>query len=65
MFSALRGSLAGRASINKAKTFGWKLVMDFDNEIIRKILQCVIVETKDRIKVVFIGGFEVETEMEQ
>ena len=39
--------------------------MDFDNEIIRKILQCVIVETKDRINVVFIGGFEVETEMEQ
>ena len=39
--------------------------MDFDNEIIRKILQCVIVETKDRIKVVFIGGLEVEAEVEQ
>lgn len=39
--------------------------LTFDNEIIRKILQCVIVESKDRIKVVFLGGLEVETEVEQ
>ena len=39
--------------------------LTFDNEIIRKILQCVIVESKDRIKVVFIGGLEVESEVEQ
>lgn len=39
--------------------------LTFDNEIIRKILQCVIVESKDKIKVVFIGGLEVETEVEQ
>ena len=39
--------------------------LTFDNEIIRKILQCVIVESKDKIKVVFIGGLEVEAEVEQ
>ena len=39
--------------------------MDFDNEIIRKILQCVIVQSKDKIKVIFIGELEVESEMEQ
>ncbi len=39
--------------------------LTFDNEIIRKILQCVIVESKDRIKVVFLGGLEVEAEVEQ
>lgn len=39
--------------------------LTFDNEIIRKILQCVIVESKDRIKVVFIGGLEVEAKVEQ
>ena len=39
--------------------------LTFDNEIIRKILQCVIVESKYKIKVVFIGGLEVEAEMEQ
>ena len=38
--------------------------LTFDNEIIRKILQCVIVESKDKIKVVFIGGLEVEAEVE-
>ncbi len=39
--------------------------LTFDNEIIRKILQCVIVESKDKIKVVFIGGLEMESEVEQ
>ena len=39
--------------------------LTFDNEIIRKILQCVVVESKDKIKVVFIGGLEMESEVEQ
>lgn len=39
--------------------------LTFDNEIIRKILQCVVVEAKDRIKVAFVGGLEVEAEVEQ
>lgn len=38
--------------------------LTFDNEIIRKILQCVIVESKEKIKVVFIGGLEMEAEVE-
>ena len=42
-----------------------KRPLTFDNEIIRKILQCVIVESKDRIKVIFLGGLEVESEVEQ
>ena len=37
--------------------------LTFDNEIIRKILQCVIAESKEKIKVVFIGGLEVEAEV--
>ena len=39
--------------------------LTFDDEMIRKILQCVVVEAKDRIKVVFLGGLEVEAEVEQ
>lgn len=38
--------------------------LTFDNEIIRKILQCVIVESKNRIKVIFVGGLEVEAGVE-
>ena len=38
--------------------------LTFDNEIIRKILQCVVVESKDNIIVVFIGGLEMEAEVE-
>ena len=30
----------------------------------RQILQCVIVESKEKIKVVFIGGLEMEAEVE-
>lgn len=37
----------------------------YDDAVIRQILQCVIVESKEKIKVVFIGGMEVETEVEQ
>ena len=39
--------------------------LTFDNEIICKILQCIIVESKEKIKVVFIGGLEVEADVEQ
>ena len=37
----------------------------YDDAVIRQILQCVIVESKEKIKVVFIGGMEVKTEVEQ
>ena len=31
----------------------------YDDQIVREILKCVIVESKDRIKVVFKGGVEM------
>lgn len=37
----------------------------YDDAVIRQILQCIIVESKERVKVVFIGGMEVEAEVEQ
>lgn len=33
--------------------------ISYDNQIVRQILESVVVESKDRIKVVFIGGLEV------
>lgn len=36
-----------------------------DDAVIRQILQCVIVESKEKIKVVFIGGMEVKAKVEQ
>lgn len=33
--------------------------MTYDDQLIRQILECVIVESKEQIKVVFIGGTEV------
>lgn len=39
--------------------------LTYDDQMIRQILQCVIVESKNRIKVVFLGGLEVEAEVEQ
>lgn len=33
--------------------------ISYDDQVIRQILESVIVESKDRIKVVFIGGLEV------
>lgn len=39
--------------------------LTYDDAVIRQILQCIIVESKEKIKVVFIGGMEVEAEVEQ
>lgn len=33
--------------------------ISYDDQIVRQILESVVVESKDRIKVVFIGGLEV------
>lgn len=33
--------------------------MEYDDEIVRQILECVVVESKNEIKVVFVGGLEV------
>nr|DAU87202.1 MAG TPA: hypothetical protein [Caudoviricetes sp.] len=35
------------------------------NDIIRKVLQCVIVEFNEKIKVVLPDGLEMKAEMEQ
>lgn len=37
--------------------------MEFNNVILRQIIDGVIVESKEKIKVVFIGGYEVEQEL--
>ena len=33
--------------------------MTYDDQLVRQILECVVVESKEQIKVVFIGGMEV------
>ena len=37
--------------------------MKFDNQILRQILECVIVESKEQIKVIFVGGMEVREQL--
>ena len=37
--------------------------LTYDDQIIRQILECVVVESKEKIKVVFVGGLEVEQEL--
>lgn len=37
--------------------------LTYDDQIIRQILECVIVESKEQIKVVFIGGMEVTEQL--
>ena len=34
--------------------------LTYDDQILRQILECVIIESKERIKVIFVGGLEVE-----
>lgn len=38
--------------------------LTYDDQIVREILECVVIESKDRIKVVFRGGVEVEIVIE-
>ncbi len=37
--------------------------MTYDDKMVRQILKCVVVESKEKIKVVFAGGMEVEQEV--
>ena len=32
--------------------------MEYDDRLVRQIIECVVVESKERIKVVFVGGLE-------
>ena len=33
-------------------------LLAYDNELIRKLLQCVVVESSEQIRVIFVGGIE-------
>ena len=33
--------------------------MEYDDRLVRQVLECVVVESKDKIKVIFAGGLEV------
>lgn len=37
--------------------------LTYDDQIIRQILECVIVESKEQLKVVFVGGLEVTEQL--
>lgn len=37
--------------------------LEYDDKLVRKLLECVVVENKERVKVVFKGGAEVEEEL--
>ena len=37
--------------------------MEYDDQVVRQIIECIVVESKDRIKVIFIGGLEVTEEL--
>ncbi len=37
--------------------------MEYDDRIVRQILECVVVESKETIKVVFVGGLEVREQL--
>lgn len=39
--------------------------LTYDDQIIRQILECVVVESKERIKVVFVGGLEIDQPLEK
>ncbi len=34
--------------------------MEYDDTLVRQIIECVVVESKEKIKVVYIGGTEIE-----
>ena len=39
--------------------------MTYDDEVVRQLIDCVVVESKDRIKVIFCGGLQVEQPLQQ
>jgi len=38
--------------------------MEYNDRLVRQVLECVVVESKDKIKMVFAGGLEVEQAIE-
>lgn len=39
--------------------------MTYDDEVVRQLIDCIVVESKDRVKVVFCGGLQVEQQLRQ
>ena len=39
--------------------------MTYDDEVVRQLIDCVVVESKDRIKVIFRGGLQAEQRLRQ
>ncbi len=37
--------------------------LEYDDKLVRKLLECVVIESKERVKVVFKGGVEVEEKL--
>lgn len=37
--------------------------MEYDNQIVRQILECVVVESEEEIRVIFVGGIEVREQL--
>ncbi|WP_255202598.1 hypothetical protein [Acutalibacter muris] len=38
--------------------------IEYDDRLVRQVLECVVVESKEKIKVIFAGGLEVEQAVE-
>ena len=38
--------------------------MIYDDKIVRELIECVVVESKEKIKVIFVGGLEIEQPIE-
>ena len=38
--------------------------MEYNDRLVRQVLECVVVESKEKIKVIFAGGLEVEQAIE-
>ena len=34
--------------------------LSYNDKLVRQIIECIVVESKEKIKVVFIGGTEIE-----
>lgn len=39
--------------------------MSYDDEVVRQLIECVVVESKDQVKVIFRGGLQVEQPLRQ
>ena len=40
-------------------------LLTYDDEVVRKLIECVVVESKDQVKIIFRGGLQVEQTLRQ